>query len=54
MGYAFQYMPRQAKNMRQNMRLHTTYILIRNKTPKKKTNEKAAVGSPKGIYSSRG
>jgi hypothetical protein len=36
------------------MKFNTTYILKRNKIPKKKTNEKAAGGSVEGIYSSRG
>lgn len=35
----------QDKNMHQDMKFYTTYILIRNKTPKEKTNGKAGVGS---------
>lgn len=35
----------QDKNMYQNMKFYTIYILIKNKTPEEKTNGKAGVGS---------
>lgn len=44
----------QAENIHLSMRFHTTYMPIRNKTSENKTNEKAVVGSPKGIHFSRG